>query len=309
MSSKPGRIRALVAAVAALVATAVLAFLVAPAQAAAGQHAAVYYQTQYDDGRYVSPKSLTDNGAPVTDVIVGALHLNSPTDVRLNDDPVGDRKFSQMWSDLAAVQSSGVRVELMVGGAAPGSFERLDTQFDQYYPALKNVIDTYHLDGVDLDVEEEMSLQGVERLIGQLRADYGPQFTITLAPVASALSGGGNLSGFSYEDLYRDEGSDISWFNAQFYNGFGDASSTADFDSIVDKGVIPAEKISVGALTNSGNGGSGYVDVPTLQNTLRQLGEKYTAFGGVTGWEYFNATPASGSDPWQWVTDVASALG
>ncbi len=298
-----------VAAVAALAVSAVPAFAAEPAQAAAGQHAAVYYQTQFDGDRYVSPKSLTDNGAPVTDVLVGALHLNSPTDVRLNDDPPGDGKFSRMWSDLAAMQGSGVRVIGMVGGAAPGSFERLDTEFDSYYPALKNVIDTYHLDGVDLDVEEKMSLQGMEKLIGQLRADYGPEFTITLAPVASALSGGPNLSGFSYEDLYRDKGSDISWFNAQFYNGFGDASDTADFDAIVDKGIIPAEKISVGALTNPANGGSGHVDVPTLQDTLRQLGEKHTSFGGVTGWEYFNAEPADGSEAWQWVREVASALG
>lgn len=309
MSSRHGRMRALIAAVAAVVATAVLAFVVAPAQAAAGQHTAVYYQTQYDGDRYVSPKAITDHGAPVSDVIVGALHLNSPTDVRLNDDAPNDPKFSQMWQDLADMQGKGVRVEAMVGGAAQGSFQKLDTEFDKYYPALKNVIDTYHLDGVDLDVEETMSLQGMERLIGQLRADYGPEFTITLAPVASALSGGGNLSGFSYEDLYRDKGSDISWFNAQFYNGFGEPSSTSDFDAIVNRGVIPAEKISVGALTNPANGGSGYVDVPTLQNTLRQLGEEHSSFGGVTGWEYFNARPAGGSDPWQWVSDVASALG
>lgn len=300
---KPTLLVALAAVVAAL-----LTFAVLPAEAAGGRHAAVYYQSQYNGDEYVSPLALTDNGAPVTDVIVGAFHLNSPDDVRLNDDPPSDGKYSQMWSDLAAVQGKGVHVLGMIGGAAPGSFQRLDTEFDAYYPALKNMISTYHLDGVDLDVEEDMSLPGIERLISSLRADFGPDFLITLAPVASALSGGGNLSGFNYDDLYRDSGADISWFNAQFYNGWGDASNTDGYDAIIDRGIIPAEKVAVGALTNPSNGGSGYVEVSGLQATLRSLADKYSDFGGVTGWEYYNAQPASGSSPWQWVTDVASAL-
>ena len=90
----------------------------------------------------------------------------------------------------------------MVGGAAPGSFTRLDTEFDTYYPRLRDYITTYGLDGVDLDVEQPMSLAGMERLIDALRADFGRHFVITLTPVAPALSGGGNLSGFDYDALY-----------------------------------------------------------------------------------------------------------
>ncbi|WP_243788471.1 glycosyl hydrolase family 18 protein [Saccharopolyspora gloriosae] len=305
-----GVLRAVLIALTAVVLAVVLALLVAvrpQADAVDGKHAAVYYQTQYDGDRYVSPLELTANGAPVTDVLVGAVHLNSPTELHLNDDPPDAAKYEQMWTDLRALQDNGVQVLGMVGGAAHGSFQRLDTEFDTYYPLLKNFLNTYGLDGVDLNVEEEMSQQGIQRLITALRADFGPDFLITMGPVASALSGGGNLSGFDYDQLYREVGGEIAWFNAQFYNGWGDASSTADFEAIVDRGVIPAERICVTALTNQGNGGSGYVDVEGLRATLSELQDRHPDFGGVTGWEYFNSQPAAGSDPWQWLIDVTES--
>src|SRR5699024_4452531 len=97
-------------------------------------------------------------------------------------------------------QASGVRVLGMLGGAAPGTFTRLDgsdAQFEAYYAPLRDLVRQRSLDGLDLDVEENMSLGGVIRLIDRLRADFGPGFIITLAPVAMAmLDAEKNLSGF-----------------------------------------------------------------------------------------------------------------
>ncbi|HWE29830.1 MAG TPA: ricin-type beta-trefoil lectin domain protein, partial [Polyangia bacterium] len=130
----------------------------------------VYYQTQYSGNTYVSPLPLTTNATRVSDIAVAAFHLQSDLTVHLNNDPPSDATFTQMWKDLATMQSQGVRVEAMIGGAAKGSFAGLDTDFADYYPLLKNIIDTYHLDGVDLDVEETMSLAGIEKVILQLRS-------------------------------------------------------------------------------------------------------------------------------------------
>lgn len=134
-----------------------------PARPATSKRVIVYYQTQYQGSTYFSPAALLDNKTRTTDVVVAAFHLNGDGSVHLNDDPPSAAKFTPMWADLARMQAAGVRVEAMVGGAAPGSFTNLDTRFDQYYPLLRNVITTYHLDGVDLDVEESMSLAGMER--------------------------------------------------------------------------------------------------------------------------------------------------
>lgn len=51
----------------------------------------------------------------------------------------------------------------MLGGAAKGSFTRLDLDdvtFEQYYLPLAALIRERNLDGLDLDVEEPMSLGG-----------------------------------------------------------------------------------------------------------------------------------------------------
>jgi hypothetical protein len=285
-----------------------LGFTSGPAQAATGKRVVVYYQTQYNGTTYVSPLGLTDNNTGVTDLLVGALHLDTNSVVHLNDDPPGASKFDQMWRDLAAMQAKGVHVSVMVGGAAQGTFGRLDTDFATYYPLLKNVITTYHLDGVDLDVEETMSLAGIERLIDQLRTDFGSGFVITLAPVAPALSGGGNLSGFSYDSLVRDRGSSISWFNAQFYCGWGSLADTNDYDAIINHGLVTPDEVVAGALTNSANCGSGYVPLATLKSTLSSLVAKYPNFGGVAGWEYFNSDPGGTAAPWQWAAEMTSAM-
>ena len=280
--------------------------------AAAAKRVVVYYQTQYTNGTYVSPLALTEHRTGVTDVLVAAVHINDLdgpyAPVHLNDDPPNAAKFDRMWADLKTLQGQGVHVLAMVGGAAPGSFTRLDEEFDTYYPLLRDFIREYGLDGVDLDVEEDMSLAGIERVISALRADFGAGFLITLAPVGSALSGGGNLSGFDYDALYRSRGGDIAWFNAQFYNGWGRMSSTSSYDAIIARGLIPADKVVAGTLTSPANGGSGYVDMATLKSTLGKLASKHSGFGGVAGWEYFNSEPGGTAAPWKWAAEVSSVL-
>lgn len=292
----------------AVLAAAPIALGGATAHAASSHRVVVYYQTQYNSGSYVSPLGLTANNTGVTDVEVGAIHLDANSVVHVNDVPPSDPSLTQMWSDLAAMQAKGVHVEAFVGGAAAGSFQRLDTDFNTYYPLLKNLVTTYHLDGLDLDVEESMSLAGIERVIDQLRADFGSSFVITLAPVVPDLNGGSGLSGFNYDQLYAARGASISWFNTQFYCGWGDLSSTSDYDSIIAHGVVPASKVVAGVLTNPANCGSGYVDTTTLGNTLKSLIAKYPDMGGVDGWEYFNSLPGGTSAPWQWAASVNASM-
>ncbi|GLZ34820.1 hypothetical protein Lesp02_70070 [Lentzea sp. NBRC 105346] len=277
-----------------------------PAQAATSKRTVVYYQTQYSQGStgtYVSPLPL---GGRATDVLVAAIHLDPNSVVHLNDHPPEHPRYTQMWKDLASLQSRGVNVIGMLGGAAQGSFQRLQNDFGTYYPLLRNLVSKYKLNGIDLDVEERVSLASIERVIDALKADFGSGFIVTLSPVASALWGGGNLSGFNYEQLYRDRGSKISWFHGQFYNGWGNASNGNDYTRIINRGVIPQNKVVMATLTNSANGGSGYVPISTLRTTVRSLIGKYPTFGGVAGWEYFNSLPGGTSAPWQWASEVTA---
>lgn len=281
---------------------------------AEGPRLILYYQTHHrpGDGSVVSLIPLIVNRTGVTHVIVAALHVNdAPGDIRLNDHAPQHERFNTLWSEVAWLQASGVKVLGMLGGAAKGTFERLDgsdpKRFELYYAPLRDVIKKHNLNGLDLDIEEEMSYTGVVRLIDRLRADFGPDFLITMAPVATALlPGQPHLSGFDYSQLERLRGHEIAWYNTQFYCGWGDASSTLWYDAIIAAGWRP-EKVVFGLITNPALG-AGHVDLPQMHIVLATLRARYPTFGGVMGWEYFNALPGRQAKPWEWAASMSRTI-
>ncbi|KAF2870171.1 kinase-like domain-containing protein [Massariosphaeria phaeospora] len=289
-----------------------------------GPRLIVYHQTFHDSaGNYHSLLPLLTNNTGITHVIVAAIHLNEgPGNITLNDHKPDDTRYEQLWGEVRWLQGSGVQVLGMLGGAAKGSFERLsgsEEDFEAYYAPLHALIATHALSGLDLDIEEAVPLHTATRLISRLRADFGPSFLITLAPVATALLPDPNipahlrpprpvlasgpspnplyptlphLSGFSYPELECSVfGREVAWYNTQFYCGWGDAASTQWYDAIVAAGWRP-EKIVLGVVTNPGNG-AGHVNIAALRDVCASLRLKYKdvgrGFGGVMGWEYFNS--------------------
>lgn len=247
----------------------------------------------------------------VTHVIIAAIHLNEdPAAITLNDDPPTAPKFDTLWAEVAWLRASGVKVLGMLGGAARGSYARLDgpdtAGFERYYGPLRAMVARHGFDGLDLDVEEDMSLPGITRLIDRLKADFGAAFLVTLAPVATALLGRPHLSGFDYSILELTRGPSIAWYNAQFYSGWGAADSTAWYDAIMSLG-WPPQKVVVGLLTNPRNG-AGYVEHTRFLDVCRALKTKWPGFGGVMGWEYFNSMPGDLDRPWEWAASISEAL-
>lgn len=279
----------------------------------------VYHQTHHlpDSDNAVSLLPLITNTSGITHVILAAIHLNDrPEDITLNDHPPNHEKFTTLWSEVAWIQATGIKVLGMLGGAAKGSYERLDgddEKFERFYSPLRDMIKDHRLQGLDLDVEENMSLPGVIRLIDRLRSDFGSDFLVTLAPVATALlPAQPHLSGFSYHDLERQRGSEIAWYNTQFYCGWGDASTTMWYDAIINTPFSPFQpnKVVMGLITNP-KLGAGYVEWEKLEPVLRSLRARYASrggFGGVMGWEYFCAMPGEEEKPWQWVESMSKTI-
>ncbi|PFH60087.1 hypothetical protein XA68_11475 [Ophiocordyceps unilateralis] len=278
-----------------------------------------YYQThRTPSNTHISILPLA-TPASATHVILAAIHINhDPCGLTLNDDPADSPRYTTLWAELRVLQASGVKVLAMLGGAAQGTFSRLDLRpgfqdghgddgFEAYYAPLHHLIRHRSLDGLDLDVEEQTSLAGIIRLIDRLRRDFGPEFIITLAPVASALlNPTSNLSGFDYEALEVLRGSEIAWYNAQFYCGWGDLSNTRMYELILAKG-WPAQKVVIGLVTNHANG-SGFVPWPVLEPVLQRIARSHRDFGGVMGWEYFNSLPGDTHRPWEWARVMARLL-
>ena len=292
----------------------------------------LYAQTHFHEDRYISLLPLLTSRTSLTHLIVAAIHLNAePSATTLNDDPWASPKLRPLYNEIKILQAAGVKVMGMLGGAAKGSFARLDGKGDgwkRYYEELKKVITRMGFQGLDLDVEEHMSLWGVVRLILQLKEDCGKDFIITLAPVATALEGRPdepvwlpeglrwrrfNISGFNYLELEDVVGELISWYNAQFYCGWGDLRTTEGYERIMAKG-WKSEKVVIGASTSERNA-AGAVEVEELSTTLARCmgmvrrrnggGEQDQLFGGVMGWEYWNSDGKRNED---WAKRMSEVL-
>jgi len=186
----------------------------------------------------------------------------------------------------------------MLGGAegnsgiAPSnesSWINLFNDFSTFYPVLKQFLIDWDADGIDLDIEEPSqwtsdtsNYDNVVMLIEQLHADFGDNFLIVFAPVADAIfldDPNGGLSGFDYKKLMNSSyGQYVSWLNLQFYNGFGTLDSSYEYSLAIDRqGYDPSLLVA----------GMEYCTDATseVDNTIEQLANTYSNFGGVDVWK------------------------
>lgn len=87
----------------------------------------IYVQTfRTTSGGKLSLLPLIQQKTQVTHIYLSALHINAnPGDINLNDDNPNSTVYDTIWQEAAQLQSSGVKVMMMMGGAAPGSYPRL----------------------------------------------------------------------------------------------------------------------------------------------------------------------------------------
>ncbi len=161
---------------------------------------------------------------------------------------------------------------------------------------LKNTLQKYNLDGLDLDIEElgsNVDTEHVRGLISVLRRDFQGReggFLMSSAPVAAALSGGGSVSpNVDYKRLIDQ----FDFYNLQFYNGWGDlnpAGAPPHYDDVVNTcGLANVHKLVACVLTYDDHGNDGYNSLSALKVILSGLLKKYSNFGGITGWTYLQA--------------------
>lgn len=243
-------------------------------------------------------------GQQYTHWYAAALHFGTDEDgspyIHWNDWQPDDPRFRQAWADLRRLKEDGASVLFMLGGAG-GAFSALFRDFETYYALLRDFVRAHPcIDGLDLDVEERVDIDDLRMLIRQLDADFGPQFLLTMAPLASSLATDSpGLGGFVYKDLVRTaEGLRINWFNGQFYGP--DAWDTATLDAIVANGYAP-DKIVMGML---------YADFPTPADAhrafdaLAQCQVKHPNLKGAYVWEHALAPLG----PREWAAQAARAL-
>ena len=200
-----------------------------------------------------------------------------------------------MWLETEKLSVQGTTIMLMMGGAG-FAYKELFSDFDTYYPLLKRLITKKSwIRGIDLDVEENTSIENIKMLINQSVKDFvinDNDFIITMAPVSSTMiTDGSSFAGFNYKELYNsEEGKYIHWFNTQCYNSF----SYDTYESIIKNG-YPPEKIVMGMESGQFNESS----FNGALEEIKKIKNKYPDFSGVFDWEYLNAPPDK-TDPSQW---------
>ena len=230
-------------------------------------------------------------------IIISSLHFDKDKPggkefIYLNDNKPSDSIFDDLWLQTETLANQGVTIMFMMGGAG-GAYTNLFNDFETYYPQLVNLINTKSwIKGIDLDIEEMVSLKDAQMLINCLVRDFGKYFIITMAPISSTLStDGSSMAGFNYKELYNsEEGKFIHWFNTQCYESF----SFETYHSIITNG-YPPEKIVMGMESGQFDGQTFPVAIHEVIKT--QL--RYPTMGGVFDWEYLNAPPNK-KDPSQW---------
>jgi hypothetical protein len=231
----------------------------------------------------------------VSHIHLSSIHFGNTNGIpyiHLNDNNPDDKIFDDVWNDMIKAHDKGIKIILMVGGAG-GAYTELFNNYEIYFGLLVDTIKKHPcISGIDLDIEEEVDLLHVRRLINDIDDTFGSDFIITMAPLAYSLMNDiPGMGGFCYKDLYNTpEGQRINYFNGQFYNGtFG----INTYNKIIDNG-YPPSKIVIGMQSSD-------YSKSIFQNalyTIKTLKNQYPDFGGVYDWEYFNAPPDT--DPTQW---------
>ena len=249
-----------------------------------------YYQT------FIGLNHLMNHVQDIDVIIISSIHFGQDSDgkhgIYLNDNIPTNPIFDQLWFETEKISSEGCSILLMMGGAGL-AYHKLFSDFNIYYPFLKQLItEKSWIQGIDLDIEESVSIENIKMLINQLVRDFGEDFIITMAPVSPSLENdGSSMSGINYKELYKsDEGKYIHWFNTQSYYSF----SFNTYDSIIRNG-YSSEKIVMGMESGQFNKET----FPNALNEIKKIKDKYPNFAGVFDWEYLDAPPDK-KDPSQW---------
>ena len=234
-----------------------------------------YYQ------KFIGLQEVIKNKGLVNTINISSIHFKNGK-INLND--FHPDMFYLLWKDAKKVSEDGTYITLMVGGAG-GAYEELFGNYELYYKQLKELIMKYDfINGIDIDIEEQVDIDDVKKLIRDIRKDFGKNFLITFAPVADLMQVDKYDNGFSYKELYNSvEGKEINRFNVQCYSDYSEEC----YDAIIVNG-YPPNKIVFGMFSYQ------YTEdnFNLALKTVSKLKEKYPDFGGVYVWEYFIAPPS-----------------
>jgi hypothetical protein len=254
-----------------------------------------YYQTFIGLDNLLKLNCKTISHLNISSIHFGKNEDNS-TYIHLNNYDPFDKCFDTLWNQCLEASKKS-KIYLMIGGAGC-AYQTLFSDFESYYSLLYNLLKSKpYICGVDLDIEETVSLENIKMLMNRLKRDFN-YLEFSMAPLAiSLMNDESGMGGFVYKDLYNsNEGKLINHFNVQSYDDY----SVEIFDAIVKNG-YPPEKIVYGMISSQ--------DINEIINVINLLYKKYgKKLGGVFNWEYFDSPPSAPKNPEVWSEIMSNIL-
>ena len=250
-----------------------------------------YYQTFVGLDKILKDPSIVDT------IIVSSIHFGNNKDgspyIHLNNLEPDNSAFNTLWEQTKTlVTNYNKEIILMLGGAG-SAYSELFNKYDTYYPMLLQTLKSHSwITGIDLDIEESVSIDNIKMLMRDIHDEFGDDFVITMAPLAGSLTNDvAGMGGFIYKDLYNSpEGKFITRFNVQAYGSY----TFETFQAIVNNG-YPAKKIVLGMVTGQFSKNS----FKDALDEVKHITHIYKDIGGVFCWEYCNSPPDM-NDPSDW---------
>ena len=197
---------------------------------------------------------------------------------------------SSFIRDVDALNRSGRPVLLSVGGWDDGGLTvRTDTQRRALVRSLSKIIDSYHFQGIDWDLEHGIDPTQIAQATHDLTERYGSDFVITMAPLLDKEREGEQLElAVRITDV-------LDLASPQFYN-HGDVDSSWIVSRTLGWGqVVGQHKVAMGFMTVNTPTDTGEQSPRDVCMIWEQLRAQAPAARGLSTWS-INLDKRSGYD-------------
>ncbi|MEK4355766.1 glycosyl hydrolase family 18 protein [Paenibacillus sp. FSL M7-1455] len=221
------------------------------------------------------------------DIIVLAfadMDPSKPGGVTFNvDSPLsnalGGYTNADLINDIQAKHAKGKKVIISIGGEKGNvNLGSASPNIANFVDSMSNIITTYGLDGIDIDLENGMNVANLTTAVKQLQQRFGSGFILTMAPQTIDMQSPNT----TYMQLYNNLKDITTVINVQYYNsgcmlgrdGKCYSQGTVDFLTALSdlslQWVAPSQ-LGIGVPAVPAAAGGGYVSPSVVNNALNCL--------------------------------------
>ncbi|MDR9852176.1 glycosyl hydrolase family 18 protein [Paenibacillus sp. VCA1] len=192
---------------------------------------------------------------------------------------LGGYTNANLISDIQAKHAKGKKVILSIGGEKGNvNLGSASPNVANFVDSMYNIMTTYGLDGIDIDLENGMNVANLTTAVKQLQQRVGSGFILTMAPQTIDMQSAST----TYMQLYNNLKDITTVMNVQYYNsgcmlgrdGKCYSQGTVDFlTALSDLSLqwVSPSQLGIGVPAVPAAAGGGYVSPSVVNNALSCL--------------------------------------